>query len=278
MDPSDGIAEAGSRTRCREEIARLAALPRGARVAALAQAARDALAPVPAGLERVHPGWLSDALAGEPSEVIVALVAGLSPGVRDVARALIAERGEVFDDTKALSMQPEALADLRRATFGHLHPMTTKMTTTIGATGGGSGVGTVGALLALSFRELVDEALRAGAETLGASLAGAPSEVLARAAAAIGEPWSQTVIAAAGRATGTADCERARALVASASGGWETRAVGESASGALARLGLAALAARLKDEPGDGLAQVAQRLPPALGRALLNPVAGAASR
>src|SRR5262249_34552159 len=105
---------------------------------------------------------------------------------------------------------------------------------------------------------------RRGAVTLGTSLAGAPAAVVARAAAAAGSAFGPVVLEAARRSPPAEDRERARALV-------EAAAPGPEASGPSAPIvGRLALASELT--AASGAAQViAQRLPPRLGRILVNP-------
>src|SRR5262249_33952934 len=58
---------------------------RPTRAAALAALAALVRAPVPAGIERVHPEWLRERLELESSEVVRTVAAGLPDEVRRVA-------------------------------------------------------------------------------------------------------------------------------------------------------------------------------------------------
>ena len=114
---------------------------------------------------------------------------------------------------------------------------------------------------ALSFAALVADVERRGAEVLGTSLRGAPSAVVARAAAALESPLARAVIDAAGRDGTAAARDDARRRVTS---------VGKHESAeALRELGARALADALAGEGPAAVAAVAQRLPVRLGRVLL---------
>jgi hypothetical protein len=240
--------------RCQAALEALAAGAAGEREEAL-QALGEALrAPVPAGMGRVHPGWIRRVLDGESTPVIRAAAEQLPPGAREVAAQILAGR----DQDQGLSgpgLRPEATAALLRMLFAGLAPM---------PEGPGDGVPAAAwALCAQPAPLLLETVERLGAVTLGRSLAGAPSAVVARAAAGIGEPFARAVVEAA--AAEVTPCARAaaRALVAAAS------AAEVAAQGAARAIGLRALAADLGGEDEATRAAVAQRLPPASGEALL---------
>ena len=90
-----------SRERCAAALAALAALPRAERIRLTGAMARDAMAPLPAGIEAVHPEQLAAALAGE-STATVSLVARGAP--RALRAALLQAGGAEHD--------PEATGDL----------------------------------------------------------------------------------------------------------------------------------------------------------------------
>jgi hypothetical protein len=232
--------------RCR---AALAALPAGARAPMAEALAAELRAPWPAGLERVHPGWLRRPLEAERAELIRAVVRDAPPAVRRVADELLAARGE----TGGPSPDGPAPAGLPRAVFGSLAPMPAA------ARGGPP---RARALSALAPEALLAEIDRRGAEALGLALAGAPDAVVARAAAGAGQAWARVVLAAA-RSGPTAE---ARAVARSLVGEVPAAA---SARGAVRAVGLRAVARDLSLEGVAALAAVAQRLPPAYGDALL---------
>ena len=234
----------------------LGAGPRAARASTLAALISLVRAPVPAGLERVHPGWLRERLALESSAVIRAVVGaagdrdGLPAEVRRVAQEILTERGEASSQGVAISAA--GTAELRRRVFAGLVPLAEP-----GAPGGPQAA----PLMTLSFAAL-EEAIEArGAETLGVSLRGAPPPVVARAAASLGGRLARTLLDAAAQ-PGPADTrEAARQLVA--------RVATERPVDLAAHLGARALAVALAPEGRDAVLAVAQRLSPALGRRLL---------
>jgi hypothetical protein len=233
----------------------LGAGPRAARASTLASLLSLVRAPVPAGIERVHPAWLRERLVPESSAVIRGVQGaagdrdGLPAEVRRVAQQILTERGEASSQGVAISAA--GAAELRRRVFAGLVPLAE-----LGAPTGAEAA----PLMTLSFAAL-EEAIEArGAETLGVSLRGAPPAVVARAAANLGGRLARILLDAAAQA-GPADTrEAARQLVA--------RVATEKPVDLAAHLGARALAVALATE-GDDLSAVAQRLPPALGRRLI---------
>lgn len=238
--------------RCRAALEALAALSEPARSAERAALGATLEAPVPEGLEHVHPGWIRRALEAEPSELLRAVARGMPAEVRRVADELLAARGEAPSEGARLPEGP-ALAGVRRALFAWLWPMP-----------GAEGRDTPRArrLCALPSATLIEEIDRRGATTLGAALAGAPDAVVARAAAGAGEPFARIVLTAAKSPSVPEERARARALLAELP-------PSEAARGAVRGAGLRALAREVAAEGGAAVAAVAQRLPPALGDVLL---------
>jgi hypothetical protein len=246
--------EAGSRlggeagARCAAAVATLGGAPRAERASALAALMALVRAPVPAGLDRIHPGWLRERFERESSAVIRAVVPGLPPEVTRVAEAVLEARGE---DAGARTRNATPEPQLQRIVFAGLVPMT--------GPGAPSGA-RARALLALGPEPLVAAIERAGAATLGASLRGAGGATVARAAATFGETLAAVVVEAAARQDTEAARDRARAIVASA---------GRPAASETAwALGARAVAAEL-DGDTAAIAALAQRLPPERGRRLL---------
>jgi type III secretion protein L len=118
------------------------------------------------------------------------------------------------------------------------------------------------ALCALTSEALIEEIDARGAATLGVALSGGAVEVIARAAAGVGEPLARVVLAAAKSVAAPADRTAARALLADVP-------AAEAAGGAARAVGLRVLARELSPEGAFALTEVAQRLPPALGEVLL---------
>jgi hypothetical protein len=247
--------EGAAGVRCRTALEALAGLPEGARAAELVALAGLVTAPVPAGLERVHPGWLRRALQDESEPVLRAVADGLPAEVGRVVDEILGGRGEDLGPPR-FAPAASVIADLRRILFSGLVPMP--------ADGSGQAIPLARALCALSTAALVEEIDRRGAATLGLALRGAPAEAVARAAAGVGEPLARVVISAAKGATGGLAEARAwaRALV-------ESVPPEEAVRGVTRAVGLRAVAHDLAGEGGTSLAAVAQRLPPTVGDALL---------
>jgi hypothetical protein len=232
--------------RCRSAGRALAAGGEAARLAALDEVAAELRAPLPAGLERVHPGWIRRALEDESSVVVRAIAARLPVGAREVATEILAGRDEDPDQPPP-AFRAGALDALVRAIFSGISPMT----------GAPENPGA-----------LIEELERRGAMALGRSLAGAPRAVVARAAVGIGEPWARAVVDAASEAIAPGERAAARALVAAVTPAEVARL------GAARAIGVRATAAQLAGADEAERLAAAQRLPPALGQALLAALAG----
>jgi hypothetical protein len=232
---------------------------RSTRAATLAELIALLRAPVPAGVERIHPGWLRERLAPESSAVIRAVADGLPAEVRRVADELLTERGERATTGAGPSAtgggpSPRAagLAELRRQVFGGLVPL--------GDPGGPTGP-IAAALMALPLGAVAEAIEVRGAETLGASLRGAPRPVVALAAASVGDRLARALLDAAARPGPTEERDAARRLV--------EKVAAEKPADLAADLGARSLALALGPEGPDAVLAVAQRLPPELGRRLL---------
>lgn len=252
---------AGARGRAALEA--LAGETRSARAATLAELIALVRAPVPAGLERVHPGWLRERLLAEPSPVIRLVVAGLPAEVQRVAEEILGERA----GQRSAGAGPWAAgaAELRRHVFAGLVPLAAP----------GAPTGPVaGPLVSLPFAAVSEAIDRRGAETLGVSLRGAPAAVVARAAASVGDGLARALLEAAARPGPIDERDAARRLVervaAEKPPTHPAKADLRGGPGDLAaHLGARALARALVPEGRDAALAVAQRLAPALGRRLL---------
>jgi hypothetical protein len=225
---------------------------------AQAAAGREALAaevaaPLPAGLDRVHPGWLRRALEREPSVLVRAVARGLPPEVARVADELLRARGESGRGASAIPDGPR-LDFLRRALFSFLAPMPSP---------DGPGLPVARGLCALSGAALLDEIQQRGAAMLGLARGGAPGVVVARAAAGVGGPLARVLVEAARSGAGAASRDEARRMVAAVS-------ADELVGGPARAVGLRAVADALAAEGTASVAAVAQRLPPALGDTLIS--------
>jgi hypothetical protein len=229
-----------------------AALPPAARADEQEALAAGLAAPLPAGLERVHPGWLRRVLEGESSPLVRAAATGLPAEVARVADELLRARGESGRAADAIPDGPR-LDGLRRRLFGALAPVPAPQ---------GPGLPLARALCALPGAALLDEIDRRGAETLGLALAGAGPDVVARAAAGVGEPLARVVVGAARAGSDPTTRALARALVASVR-------PDELVAGVARAVGLRVLARELRGEGAAAVAAVAQRLAPVVGDALI---------
>jgi hypothetical protein len=228
-------------------VAAVRSLAPEAEAAARAALGAEIAAGLPAGLALVHPGWVRRALEGERGAVVCAVLRGAPDEVARVAEEILAAR----DEPAGPPIDGPAVAELQRAIFAGLAPVP-----------GPAGPPRAGALCALTFSQLLEEIDRRGAAALGLALLGAPDAVVARAAAVAGEPHARGVLAAARSAASPEARAAARALVASVP-------PGEAARGGVRAVGLRAVARDVAPEGEAALAAVAQRLPPAVGEALL---------
>jgi hypothetical protein len=270
VDPLDGAARiAGPEGEaCRSALRALDALPREARARCLAALARAAIEPVPAGIERVHPGWLRAALAGEATPILLAVTAGLPAVVVAVAAEIADGRAEAPALRAPAAVPPGPLAELRRALFARFVAMPDPP---LGPRAGEPPPSWWRVLAALPADALAAEIARRGGETLGVSLQGAGPEVAARTAAGLGAAAARALrAAAAGPAVTAVERERARAFVVAAAAAMEMEVEdgarpAEPAEG----VGVEVVAEALAGEPDEAGRVLAQRLSPALGRMLL---------
>jgi hypothetical protein len=240
----------GSGTRCRDALEAVRLETRADRAGVLAALIALVRAPIPGGVERIHPGWIAERLAPESSAVVWAVAEGLPVEVRRVAEEILRGRGE-DPPSRSPAIGSAGIADLRRVVFGGLVPLA----------GPGLPPGPQAqALVELPFAALEETIEARGAETLGISLRGAPPPVVARAAAGLAGRLGRVVLDAAAQPGPVEAREAARRLIA------ET-ALQKPSGGEMAwTLGARALTARLADEGEAALQAVAQRMPPARGR------------
>ncbi|HSZ81647.1 MAG TPA: hypothetical protein VLA14_05170 [Polyangia bacterium] len=229
-------------------------MPEAARAVERGALAAWLAAPVPEGLAAVHPGWIRRVFEPESSAVLRAVAPGLPAEVVQVADEVLRARGrardeDIDEDLERRGAEGPGVAAARRRTFAALAPLPTS-----------GGPPLARALCALPGTALLDEIDRRGAETLGRALSGAPDVVVARAAAGVGATLAHVVLAAAKAGADAAARAAARALVAAAP---------TDGIGAARAVGLRAVARQVGHEGAAALTTVAQRLPPALGEALL---------
>ncbi|HEY5453740.1 MAG TPA: hypothetical protein VIQ54_33535 [Polyangia bacterium] len=240
--------------RCAAALAALADEPRSARAAAIAALTALARAPVPAGIEHVHPDWLRERFEREPAAIVRAVSAGLPDDVRRVAAQVLDTRGGDGGAAGIDSTGP-GVAEIQRQVFAGLVPL---------AGAGAPTTPIARELAALPAAEIVRAIELRGAEALGRSLRGAPATVVARAAASVSEALAAVVLEAArddGDEGESKARDRAREIVAAAG----VAAGGEAAFA----IGAHAVAALLEAEGAAAVMAIAQRLPLAAGRRLL---------
>jgi len=313
-DADSAVAlEPPSDARCGEALARIAALPRTERVKLTRQLAREAVAPIPAGIEEVPEAVLAALLRDEPPDILRLVEPSAPRSVRQMIAARLAvepppptrppvslidePRHQVSSDrsmargrsaTSRVSEQPtrpldppprldegggpngpspELVLELQRALFSRVVPV-------LGAAPGSDPTAgtTARRLLLLDPARLLTELSRRGASVLGHSLRGARRDVILRAAALAGAPWSEAILAVAeSRAEdGPPELDRAAALelVAALAPAPDPRET-------VTRLGARAAGAQMTWEGERGLGgadqarAVAQRLPPAIAAELL---------
>jgi hypothetical protein len=250
---ADGLAGATAR-RCREVLegaAGLASAEKAALVARLAHGVRAT--PFALDADQVHASWWRAVLAEEPAELLAALVAGAPPAARAVAEELARARGQ--GGAEPAPLPADVVGDLQRLIFADLFASPPAAVTP----------GSLAAsLLLLGAEALLEEVRRAGATALGASLVGAPREVMARAMAGVGPRYAPVVQAAALAGAAPERRRLARKDVAAASA--EPPSAGEDR---LASIGASALGRELAEEPHGVRRALACRLPVAVGRGML---------
>jgi hypothetical protein len=246
----DGLA-GGEGARCQQALTTLGTLPSEQRVDFLAALGGDVLSAVPAAIEQVHRDWLLPALAGESTSLLRAAMAGWPPAVAERAAAVIVARGDDPTPRPTDQLDDETLAAVQRAIFVDIVAPCPV-------------AGPWSALAGEHGPALLDGLAGLGAETIGASLRGAPRPVIARAAAQVGEPGAERLMDAATRPGSPQDRQTARALVAAVGSGSD-----ETELGAAIAIGLMALAHALVEAPDEAAMAIAQRLPMPLGRSLL---------
>jgi hypothetical protein len=251
--------------RCARAAVAIAALAHPDRVWLTTRLARDALAPIPAGIENVHADTLREALRAEATETIQLMATDAPPVVRAAcADALEGRPGTPPSPRHASVVAPEVVADLQRAVLASIvavpaQPLADQRSSRWAYR-----------LARLAPTEILTEVMRAGADLLGTSLQGADDATLRRAAAHLPPPWSERIIDRA-RERGTTDKDadttvptrsEARALVAATPPAHDPLRT-------LARLGARALGDRLNREDPTLAVAVAQRLSAELSRELL---------
>jgi hypothetical protein len=131
--------------------ASLRALPKAKRVALLAAWIAELQSPFPAGMERLHPSWVAEALAREPEDLWPALTIGLP----NAAHVRACFPGKSIPEADSKAWQLDAVTEMQRFVFADLALMCVTPAGPIGAR-----------LCRLSCDELLAEVDRQGAEKL----------------------------------------------------------------------------------------------------------------
>ncbi len=258
LGPENAAVLAGpAGERCAAALRTLAKVPRDQKAGRIGQLARELGAAFPPAVEIVHPSWLPKALAAEPSDLLPALVVGASPSVRQAVGEVMQSRRAEGELANPATLSPELAAELRRVVFASLRHVFAACQ------------GPLAAVLERTGPGALQEVRRLGARSLGASLAGSPHEVLARAMAVVGGSFAgdlrQSAEAAdpAARREGEADVKAAAADAAATS---EER---------LERIGHRAMLRLARAQDDEVKRAVALRLPRELGKHLLGTGAAA---
>jgi hypothetical protein len=237
--------------RCAAALRMLARVPRDQKAARIGQLARELGAAFPPAVEVVHPSWLPKTLAAEPSDFLPALVVGAPPAVRQAVGEVMQSRQAEGEASNPASLSPELAAELRRVVFASLRYVFA------------SARGPIGAVLERSGAGAAGEIRRLGARSLGASLAGSPSEVIARAMAVVGSEYASDLRDAAqrvddvGRREGESDVKAAATDPAT------------TADERLQWIGSRALIRLARGESEEVRRALALRMPRSLGKQLL---------
>ncbi len=161
-----------------EAWAALRALPKAKRASLLATWIAELQAPFPAGMERLHPSWVAEALAREPEDLWPALLIGL-PNATQVRSCF---PGTTIPEADSQAWHLDAVAEMQRHVFASLAPLCVIPSGPVGAR-----------LCRLSCDELLAEVDRQGASKLRDDLTrDGPSSLYAvagRLPAKLGRPW-----------------------------------------------------------------------------------------
>ena len=215
---------------------------------------QEAASVLPRGLERLHPSWIAEALAGEPVHLVRAVQPGLPEPVRAFVETLLSSAGQdALKSNSSKSPSATATREVERLAFGWLAPLCESACGLLAES-----------LCGLAFDELLTEVTRRGARAVGRSLAGATPALRARAMVAAGGPWAKTI--------GEASLENTSSEARSAAAALANTMIPASARTPAERLlhiGLAALQSELAAEQAGSLFRVAGRLPAPLGRPMI---------
>ncbi len=113
------------RARVDAAVAAQRALARPERAVAMAGLLQSLGAPLPAGLDRIHPSWIAEILADEPAEVAALLLAEAPAALQGAIFASMAgPRASELRSAPRIAPSADVRGWLRRRTLGQLVPMT----------------------------------------------------------------------------------------------------------------------------------------------------------
>lgn len=107
------------RSLCCTAFQTLRALPRAHRAALLVAWIVEANAPFPPGLERLHPSWLAETIADEPTDLWPVLLSDL-PARQAVESLLAQAHGADASATDGRNWPADTAAEVQRCVFGQL--------------------------------------------------------------------------------------------------------------------------------------------------------------
>jgi hypothetical protein len=241
----------------------------------------EAVNPLPAGLESLHPSWIAEAVAGEPDPILRIIRVGLPECLRPMIDVVknVTDQDKVERDVGE-DVPVEKRRALMRIAFGWLGPLCENTYGPLAEQ-----------LCSLEFEALLSEVTRLGARTVGLSLVGASPLLRARAMAAAGEPWSKIIGEASMESPSESERRKATLLTNTSVVGWESGRLRRSRSIAgghgnpfkvplsatwvhntherLLCIGLAVLATELAAEDSGSVFRVAGRLPATIGRTMI---------
>jgi len=287
-DPSAAL-ESPSDVRCREALARIAALSRSARVKLTQHLAREVVSPIPAGIEDVDESVLAALLRDEAPEILRLVAATAPRSLRQAIAARVTEEPPLESPpaeptspqnsstgaTKPVSFpaspddaeatRPVAAASLegdRRQSAPdatspelviELHRVLFSRIVPVHPSSEPLAP-PARELLLLDPARRTAELSRLGAGVLGQSLRGARREVVLRAAAVAGPPWAAQILAAAGSPPDPATSEGDPEMDRTAALELVAAMAPATASGeTVARLGARTTGARMTREGKRGL-------------------------
>lgn len=119
------VLEQPSDARCAGALARIASLPRAARVRLTGHLAREVVAPIPPGIDAVDDAVLADLFRDESPEIVRLVMRAAPPRVREAAAAGLdgAPAESLVDNARAPALAGEAPREVREVDAGDSAPV-----------------------------------------------------------------------------------------------------------------------------------------------------------